>query len=402
MGGATMKANPGGAITGEAILGREKEIAEIWKKLEKRSVIITAERRVGKTCILRKMMDNPPGGWLPLLCWVEEAGHPIDFIEEVYDAASRMEALGVKGKWLNRIRSAYKRIAGAEFKGWKLPSLRSDWKRLLDSLMEDLAENKGSRILIMIDEFPMMVSNIIDAPEAGPTLAMEFLNTLRVIRQKFQTSERIRFCLSGSIGLHLIIRDLKANHGYKGNPTNDMALKVLSGMCKEDVRLMCCKYLEEEGIARNDSSEFDQRMLQSTDGLPLYIQYVCERFQDDKKSNVSPADIDSELRALMDNREVEWFSNAAERIGHYYEKLNVAREARAILNFLSHEEDFVDEKEIISHMRSQMVVEHDEAIIPILELLQDDNYLIRDTTTGRRRYRFRYKIMQRWWKINKG
>ena len=50
-----MKANPGGTITGEAILGREEEIASIWDTLEKRSVILTAERRVEKTCVLRKM-----------------------------------------------------------------------------------------------------------------------------------------------------------------------------------------------------------------------------------------------------------------------------------------------------------------------------------------------------------
>ena len=40
--------------------------------------------------------------------------------------------------------------------------------------------------------------------------------------------------------------------------------------------------------------------------------------------------------------------------------------------------------------------------IESLELLQHDNYLVRDTSTGERRYRFRYGIMRRWWQINKG
>ena len=30
-----MKANPGGTVTGDAIIGRSKEIEDIWSKLEK-------------------------------------------------------------------------------------------------------------------------------------------------------------------------------------------------------------------------------------------------------------------------------------------------------------------------------------------------------------------------------
>jgi len=72
-----MKANPGGTVTGDAIIGREKEIADIWMKLEKRSVIFTAERRVGKTCVLRKMSEHPRDGWLCLFCWVESTVIPL-------------------------------------------------------------------------------------------------------------------------------------------------------------------------------------------------------------------------------------------------------------------------------------------------------------------------------------
>jgi len=156
-----MKANPGGHVTGEAIIGREKEIADIWTKLEKRSVILTAERRVGKTCVLRKMSEHPINRWLPLFCWVEACRHPIDCVEKIFFEASRLDAQSDKGIWLGRIRSAYKAISGTEISGWKLPPIQSDWKNLLEALFADVSENTGKRILIMIDEFPMMISNII-------------------------------------------------------------------------------------------------------------------------------------------------------------------------------------------------------------------------------------------------
>jgi hypothetical protein len=395
-----MKANPGGTVTGEAIIGRKKEIADIWTRLEKRSVVLTAERRVGKTCVLRKMYEIPRNGWLPLFCWVESDRHPIDCVGKIFSEANRLEARSDKGIWLGRIRSAYRTLAGAEISGWKLPQLRTDWKSLLNALFSDISENTGNRILIVIDEFPMMISNIIK--DHGGPLGMEFLDALREIRQKYEPSDQIRFLMSGSIGLHLILQQLKSDHEYKGNPVNDMSQKVLSGMTEEDVKLMCVKYLAEEGIIRNDQAEFDRRMFEATDGLPLYIQYVCERFQDSKRREVSPDDIDAEIRAMMDDREIQWFNNAAERIGTYYASLQADHRASIILKMLSHEESFVSEGVIIDDVRSQMTVEYDDEVLSTLELLLDDNYIVRDTSTGERRYRFRYEIMRKWWRINKG
>ena len=76
-----MKPNPGGILRGEAIIDREKEINSIWRALQNQSVVITSERRVGKTCILRKMEENPGDDWTPVLYWVEGKEHPIEFVE---------------------------------------------------------------------------------------------------------------------------------------------------------------------------------------------------------------------------------------------------------------------------------------------------------------------------------
>ncbi|MHC4527147.1 MAG: hypothetical protein ACYS29_04645, partial [Planctomycetota bacterium] len=83
-------------------------------------------------------------------------------------------------------------------------------------------------------------------------------------------------------------------------------------------------------------------------------------------------------------------------------KLGLERMATCILKMLCHKPEYVTEKDVIDHVRSQMVVEHDETVLSTLELLLDDNYLVRDTSTGQRRYRFRYNIMRQWWQINKG
>jgi hypothetical protein len=337
-----MEANPGGNITGDAIIGRETEITDIWRKLEKQSVILTAERRVGKTCILRKMGEQPRNKWTPLTCWVEQCSHPIECVEKIYDQASLMEVQSTKGAWLKRIRSGYKRIAGTEVAGWKIPSIMSDWKSLLSNLIEDVAQNTGNKILVIMDEFPLMVAKIIsNTKEAGPVVAMDFVDTLRAICHQFEPTNQIRFVLSGSIGYHLVLESLRINHEYKSNPKSDMSTYVLDGMCEDDVGLMCQKYLDEEDIRREHPAEFVKRMCLLTDSLPLYIQHVCSHFQDTKRTEVSPDDIDRTVRELLDNRTIEGFAYAAKRIENYYKKLRLDHMANCVLKMLCHEEDYV-------------------------------------------------------------
>ena len=188
-----MKANPGGPVTGNAIIGREKEISQIWHKLQIRSVLLASERRVGKTCVLRKMADHPVDGWTPVQAFVESARHPIECVEKIYTEANQMEVRSSRGVWLGRIKSALQSMAGSEVAGLKFPPIQKNWKQLLDALAEDIADNMDKRVLIMVDEFPLMVNNVIE--DHGPGLGMEVLDSLREIRQKYEPSGRVRFLL---------------------------------------------------------------------------------------------------------------------------------------------------------------------------------------------------------------
>ena len=55
-----MKANPGGAIAPEDVIGRDKLIANLWNILDRQSVILSAERRMGKTTVIKKMVLQLP------------------------------------------------------------------------------------------------------------------------------------------------------------------------------------------------------------------------------------------------------------------------------------------------------------------------------------------------------
>jgi hypothetical protein len=103
---------------------------------------------------------------------------------------------------------------------------------------------------------------------------------------------------------------------------------------------------------------------------------------------------------MLDSRELEWFRNAAQRIDTYYDRLGASERAFGILGLLSREPGYVGEQMVIDYLASQMPVDR-KAVIDTLELLLDDNYLVRDTSGGKRSYRFRYVLMRIWWRINR-
>ncbi|MBC8235291.1 hypothetical protein H8E77_37575 [bacterium] len=50
-----MFANPGGYIEPDEVRGRDHLIQRYWRILRRQSLILSAERRMGKTCIWRNV-----------------------------------------------------------------------------------------------------------------------------------------------------------------------------------------------------------------------------------------------------------------------------------------------------------------------------------------------------------
>ncbi len=58
----------------------------------------------------------------------------------------------------------------------------------MGALIEDFAENTNARLLIMLDDYPHMIDNIITSGENGLALAAEFLDAWREIRPIFYSA----------------------------------------------------------------------------------------------------------------------------------------------------------------------------------------------------------------------
>src|SRR5258708_14110696 len=154
-----MKANPGGQIDVKNILGRDRLINELWDVLEQQSVIITAERGIGKTGVILKMRAEPRENWFPVYQDLEKVHSADDFDMAVYDEIKHF--LGLSTKIAEKAWRFWQAIGGTEVGGvLKLPEgtgKEKHWKALLTHAIEDLVTHQApNRLVFFWDEMPYM------------------------------------------------------------------------------------------------------------------------------------------------------------------------------------------------------------------------------------------------------
>ena len=61
-----MQINLGGRLQTKDVIGRDHDIARYWNILDRQGLVISAERRIGKTHIVLKMREKCPSSYLPV------------------------------------------------------------------------------------------------------------------------------------------------------------------------------------------------------------------------------------------------------------------------------------------------------------------------------------------------
>jgi hypothetical protein len=175
-----MKPNPGGQLAADEVLGRDRLIARLWQVLERQSLLLTAERRMGKTSVIKKMTAQPLPQMLVKFRDLEGLRTPLEFVEAVLHDVQ--QDLSGKERAMVGVRSLLEQLSGAEIKGFKLPkSIEQHWKTILIKTIEDLMAQQEGMVVFFWDEMPMMLDNI--NRDLGETVTMEILTTLRSLRQ---------------------------------------------------------------------------------------------------------------------------------------------------------------------------------------------------------------------------
>lgn len=392
-----MKTNPGGYIPPDEVVGREAQILRYWKVLEVRSLVLSAERRMGKTTIIRKMEAEVEGA-LAYYRDLEKVRTPIEFVEAVLEDVQH--CLGLQKRVVQGVKDLLASLSRAEVEALgtkiKLPeAAKPHWKKILEVAFKDLDDAQKQRVIFFWDELPLMVDNIRQSN--GEKAAMEILDTLRALRQQYP--ERLRMVYTGSIGLHNVIGALKRD-GYANDPTNDMQREDVPPLTPKSAKELALKLIQAEKLQTVDDELIAEQIAIAVNGMPFYIQHTVDRLTTlDGLIDVVAVQkqINFFLRDPQDTLHLRYYR---ERISTYYTE--AARPlAFALLDVVAQENRALGFAEIYNRMviKPNLSSAGEEAVRDVLTLLQLDHYIERNEEGN---YLFRSSFIQQYWRFERG
>jgi hypothetical protein len=382
--------NTGGTVKPEYIVGRDEEIELFWRKLEKQGVTLFAERRFGKSSILRKMEHDGKPGFVTIYNPVEGEHYIDGFISKLLDRVKELELIdeGVIKIIENLYNIATDMVE--EVKGLKLKRLEYTWQKQLLYLLNKLIEkHKDKKIVIILDEFSIFLSNLqkIDAYSV-----IGFLRNI-TLENKFSD---IRFVYCGSVGIDLVLNNIK-KEGYNiGDPLNHMYKHELQPFTKDNaIYFGMCLNL---GCKLNLSSEHIQLICSRSNNIPYFIDIVFDKISNSIKGTTLEKIENAFEEIIDDTKGKESIRHFYDRIGDFYPKKIISFH---ILNFVSRSSMVVTETEIYNYVLSSTAETNRIEINDEIERLVNDGYLIRTIKDEGRAYNFKYSLLKLWWKRNK-
>jgi len=370
--------NPGGAIPAEHILGRDSLVRELWRHLDQQSLALFSPRRVGKTSVLQRMTALSPEGWEIRSRDLEGLDSPAAFAQYLYEDAGGIVG-GAKGG-LAKARALVTKLAGSiEIKNVKLTLQDDAWRRLLERLFDDLDEHlaaKDSKLVFFWDEFTLFIGDVVARGDAKG--AMVLLDTLRAARQRHP---RIRMVLTGSIGFHLVIRQL-VKAGYGNRPINDVRAERVPMLKPAACNELAAALLR--GIDLRPDEALVAAVTSASEGHPFVVQHLIDRLRG--RGSATSQEIKTELEDLLAPPSVLDLGHYAERLHRYYGEL--AELAVSVLDAVAPHESGLH----IDVIATTLGVDA-KALVDVLRDLRDDDYLHFEN----RHARFALDFVRRHW-----
>ncbi len=379
----------GGAVSLNNIIGRDEEIDLFWSILKKQGITLFAERRFGKSSILRKMEAENKEGFITIYKPVEGISSPENIAVTLLDRVKELSLIDEGAfKILENIYNMATDVVD-EIQGFKLKKLETSWQKQLYYLFQKLIEKHSDKmIVIMLDEFSIFLDNL------HKEVASEVIGFFRNITYE-KEFKNIRFVYCGSIGIDLVLDKIKKDGHNIGDPLNHMYKHELQPFTDENAKYFG-KCLE-LGCSLNLTKKLINHISTKANNIPYFIDIIFDKIS--KTKEVNQKTIDSAFESLLDN------TKGKESISHFYDRIKDFypnhKVSVYILNFISISSRAVTESEIASNLLTNILESDRIEINEEIERLRNDGYLIRTIKNEERVYDFKYSLLKSWWKRNK-
>lgn len=205
----------GNVVEGDRFWDRETDIELLTTKLDEGAhILLVAQRRMGKTSLMKEIRRQQAGRYTCLFVDLQKASSALDAVVEISLALRPHKNLWIKTKELfaniiGKLIDNVEELSLGEI-GIKLRAglTSGNWSEKGDALLAILAASELP-VLLLVDEVPLMVNRMLKGedfnitPERKATVD-EFMSWLR--KNSLAHQGKIRIVLSGSIGFEPILR----------------------------------------------------------------------------------------------------------------------------------------------------------------------------------------------------
>lgn len=291
-----MRSSTGRWVSGDDFFGRDRVLQVLEARVRDRNhVLLTGQRRMGKTSIARELGRRLEGeGWVFLFCDVEGATCAEDVIASVARAVHPVRSISSRiatgmRRWIG---NNVEEVTAYDF-GVKIRAglNAGSWRTFGEELLGECAVHDRP-VLLVLDELPIFLKRMLREP-SGEGRIDEFLSWLRGALQAVGGGS-LSLIVSGSIGLGPLVRRL-------GIPDRINHLDTVRiGPWDRQTSVACFKRLAasyglevEEGVAE---AVYDALGI----GIPHHVQSFFARLRDfaimRRRDSVTLADVDEVYR----------------------------------------------------------------------------------------------------------
>jgi AAA ATPase domain len=389
-----MSANPipinFGKIDPANLIGRDRTIERCWTRLEQgSSLLVTGERRIGKSSIAQTLDLRPRDGWVVVYLNVEAITTIDDLVRSLVTKLQGEQRLDRKvkkaiGGLLDRV-SAIK-IAGSGIEVRQ----RSEGAayEVLGELIEKISQS--AKLLLILDELPILAQTLA---KNSVDDALLLLRTLRSLRATYPNHRQL---LCGSIGFHHLLADateIKA-------AVNDLITVPVEALDPKDAAELAIGLLLGIGREVPPTDPIIKAIVEATDGIPFYEHHLVAAL-DDQNSLTLDAVAQARRRGIAGADDPWKTEHYVNRIGDYFGAK--AAEASAILDAVASNGDSgisVDELTNVLAISLGQSMDRQE-LLRLIDRLRLDHYVDFDDSDvsdgGSQTLRFCFRIVRDSW-----
>lgn len=397
-----MKSQAGPPVEGDNFFGRHEELLNLQTLLERQDVLLLGPRRVGKTSVGRRLcvMAKEQGVHafeVNVASCTDEAVFIEKLMEAVHEHARSAVAQLAMSCWdgiserVKRIRKVTISAGGGSLETELGDKEEEHWTNVAGDLLRSLATLEGEW-LIYIDELPIFLYNMIDAP-GGEKRVRRFLDWFRNdIRNKIPA---ITWLVSGSVGLDTLVQRYRMP-----DTINNMSHQHLDPFSPEEADIFLVRLSDSEKL--NLEPEQRRQIMQGIGWTqPYYIQLVVQRLirpesrgegDPDRRISMALAQV---IDPGTDNDFHHWEGRLETQLGKPDALL-----ARELLTTAARDPNGATGQSLLNTLARHDHSDSSEQkakLIYLRDILLRDAYLWRDESSKTPRYRFRLELLRQWW-----